>query len=171
MRVLITGGAGFIGSHLAEELLQKGHEVCILDNLSTGRLENIFSFRENPKFELVIGTILDNYLVDKLAERSDIILHLAAAVGVELVVKNPLESLTTNIRGSEIILEMAHRYNKKIIITSTSEIYGKNINGPLKETDDRILGSPQKTRWGYSTAKAVDEMLAYVYWKKKVCLP
>lgn len=167
MKVLITGGAGFIGSHLAEVLIKDRHRVIVLDDLSTGRLENIDHIRENPNFELVIGTILNEHLLDKLVEKCDVILHLAAAVGVELIVKKPLESLTTNIKGSENVLEMAYRYNKKILITSTSEIYGKNVNGPLKESDDRILGSPQKTRWGYSTAKAVDEMLAYVYWKEK----
>lgn len=167
MKVLITGGAGFIGSHLTEGLLNKGHKVCALDDLSTGRIENVAHLRKNPDYELVTGTILNEYLMDKLAERCDLIFHLAAAVGVELIVKKPMESLTTNIRGSEIVLEMAHRYNKKILITSTSEIYGKNVNGPLKENDDRILGSPLKARWSYSTAKAVDEMLAYVYWKEK----
>ena len=167
MRALITGGAGFIGSHLADELIKKGHRVIVLDNLSTGRMENIAHLGKNENFELVAGTILDETLVDKLAEKCDVIYHLAAAVGVELIVKRPLESLTTNIKGSEIVLEMAYRYHKKILITSTSEIYGKNVNGPLKENDDRILGSPLKTRWSYSTAKAVDEMLAYVYWKEK----
>jgi UDP-glucose 4-epimerase len=167
MKALITGGAGFIGSHLVEELLKEGHQVIILDNLSTGKLQNVSSLETNPDFELVVGTVLNEYLVDKLAEKCDVIFHLAAAVGVELIVKEPLESLTTNIKGSEIVLEMANRYHKKILITSTSEIYGKNINGPLKEDDDRILGSPLKVRWSYSTAKAVDEMLAYVYWKEK----
>ncbi len=167
MRALITGGAGFIGSHLSDELLKNGNQVIVLDDLSTGRLENVVHLRSDPKFELVVGTVLNEYLVDKLVEKCDVIFHLAAAVGVELIVKKPLESLTTNIKGSEVILEMAHRYNKKILITSTSEIYGKNVNGPLKETDDRILGSPLKARWSYSTAKAVDEMLAYVYWKEK----
>lgn len=167
MKALITGGAGFIGSHLSERLIKEGNSVIVLDNLSTGRIENVAHLKSNQKFELVVGTILNEYLVDKLAERCDVIFHLAAAVGVELIVKKPLESLTTNIKGSEIILEMAYRYHKKILITSTSEIYGKNINGPLKEEDDRILGSPLKTRWSYSTAKAVDEMLAYIYWKEK----
>ena len=167
MTYLITGGAGFIGSHLAEELLTLGQGVTILDNLSTGRLENIAHLKTNPNFKLVIGSILDEKLLDKLVEQCQVVFHLAAAVGVELIVKKPLESLTTNIRGSELVLEMAYRYHRKVLITSTSEIYGKNVNGPLKETDDRILGSPLKTRWGYSTAKAVDEMLAYVYWKEK----
>lgn len=167
MKALITGGAGFIGGHLAGALLKQGSQVCVLDDLSTGRIENVSAFEGDPKFSLVVGTILNETLVDKLVERCDVIFHLAAAVGVELIVKKPLESLTTNIKGSEMMLEMAQRYRKKILITSTSEIYGKNIKGPLKEGDDRILGSPLKTRWSYSTAKAVDEMLAYVYWKEK----
>ena len=167
MKVLITGGAGFIGSHLCDKLLNLRDEVTVLDNLSTGRYENVAYFKENPKFNLVVGSILDEKLVDKLCEKTDVIFHLAAAVGVELIIKHPLESLTTNIKGSEIVLDMAQRYNRKVLITSTSEIYGKNTDGPLKEDDDRILGSPLKSRWSYSTAKAVDEMLAYVYWKEK----
>lgn len=167
MKALVTGGAGFIGSHLVEALLGQGHEVVALDNLSTGRLENVASFKDNSSFQMVVGSILDERLVDKYAERCDRIFHLAAAVGVELIVKHPLESLTTNIRGSETVLEMAHRYRKKVLITSTSEIYGKNSDGPLKEDEDRILGSPLKSRWSYSTAKAIDEILAYTYWKEK----
>ncbi|MFA5410280.1 MAG: GDP-mannose 4,6-dehydratase [Candidatus Omnitrophota bacterium] len=167
MRALVTGGAGFIGSHLAEGLINNGYGVVVLDNLSTGRLENVAHLKNAPDFELVVDTVLNDNLLDKLVEKCDVIFHLAAAVGVELIVKKPLESLSTNIKGSEIVLEMAHRYHKKVLITSTSEIYGKNVNGPLKESDDRILGSPLKTRWSYSTAKAVDEMLAYVYWKEK----
>ena len=167
MKVLITGGAGFIGSHLADELIASGNEVIVLDNLSTGRFENIAHLYKNKKFHFVEETILNESLVDKLVEKSDVVYHLAAAVGVDLIVKKPLESLVTNIKGSEIVLDMVHRYHKKVLITSTSEIYGKNTNGPLKEEDDRILGSPLKSRWGYSTAKAVDEMLAYIYWKEK----
>ncbi|MDD4910353.1 MAG: GDP-mannose 4,6-dehydratase [Candidatus Omnitrophica bacterium] len=167
MKVLITGGAGFIGSHLAEAYLRKGDEVTILDDLSTGSWDNIASFEDNPRLHVMTGSILNGPVVEKLVDKCDVIFHLAAAVGVELVVKRPLESLTTNIKGSEIVIDMAYRYHKKILITSTSEIYGKNTNGPLKETDDRILGSPLKSRWGYSTAKAVDEMLAYIYWKEK----
>jgi len=167
MQVLITGGAGFIGSHLIEKLLNHNNEVIVLDNLSTGRYENIEHLLKNKNFEFVEGDVLDVSLVDKLVEKIDSIFHLAAAVGVDLIVKKPLESLTTNIKGSEIVLDAALRYRKKVLITSSSEIYGKNLNGPLKENDDRILGSPLKSRWGYSTAKAVDEMLAYIYWKEK----
>lgn len=166
-KVLVTGGAGFIGSQLAEELLTRGHEVTILDNLSTGRLENVAPLQSHPNFHMVIGDILNEFLVDKLVERAEWVFHLAAAVGVELIVKDPLRSLMTNIKGSEIVLESVYRYHRKVLITSTSEIYGKNVNGPLKEEDDRILGSPLKTRWSYSTSKAVDEILAYVYWKEK----
>jgi len=167
MKVLITGGAGFIGSHLAEALLEAGHQVTILDDLSTGRFENIAHLEQDPAFHIVIGDILNEFLVDKLVERADWVFHLAAAVGVELIVKDPLRSLMTNIKGSEVILENVYRYHRKILIASTSEIYGKNVNGPLKEDDDRILGSPLKSRWSYSTSKAVDEILAYVYWKEK----
>ncbi len=141
--------------------------VTVLDNLSTGRYENIKQHEGNEQFQFVNGSVLNEHLVDKLVEHADQVYHLAAAVGVELVVKKPLESLITNIRGSEIVLEMVHRYHKKVLVTSTSEIYGKNINGPLKEDDDRILGSPLKSRWGYSTAKAIDELLAYTYFREK----
>ena len=167
MKVLITGGAGFIGSHLAEALLAQGHGVTVLDDLSTGRLENLAHLDGNPGLRVVVGTILDERLVDKLAEQTDMIFHLAAAVGVELIVNEPFRSLTTNIRGSEIVLEMAYRYQRKVLITSTSEIYGKNASGPLDEEQDRILGSPLKYRWSYSIAKSVDEILAHLYWRKK----
>jgi len=166
LKVLITGGSGFIGSHLSELLLSKGHQVCSLDDLSTGDSGNVDHLESNPDFQLVVGSVLDTDLVDKLVERCDVIYHLAAAVGVELIVSKPLESLETNIRGSESILKHAHRYRKSVLLTSTSEIYGKNTDGPLKEEDDRILGSPLKTRWSYSTAKAVDEILAHAYWKE-----
>lgn len=167
MKALITGGAGFIGSHLTELLLSRGDSVTVLDDLSTGRYENLAHLDGNPNLHVVIGTILNDTLVDKLVERCDVIFHLAAAVGVELIIKKPLESMMTNIRGSEIVLEMAHRYRKKVLVASTSEVYGKNSTGPLREDTDRILGSPLKTRWSYSTSKAVDEILAYVYWKEK----
>jgi len=166
MKFLVTGGAGFIGSHLAEGLLRHNNQVTILDNFSTGRLENVSHLVDNTNFQIVRGSILDEGLVNKLVENANVVFHLAAAVGVELIVKKPLESMTTNIKGSEIVLEAACRYNRKILITSTSEIYGKNANGPLKEGDDRILGSPLKSRWSYSTSKAVDEILSYIYFKE-----
>ncbi len=167
MNILITGGAGFIGSHLAELLLSRGDDVTALDNLSTGCVENIAHLEGNARFHLVVGDVLERDLTDKLMERCDRVYHLAAAVGVELIVKKPWETLATNIRGTEVVLEMACRYRKKVLITSTSEIYGKNTNIPLSEEDDRILGSPLKSRWAYSTSKAVDELLAYYYWKDR----
>ena len=167
MNVLVTGGAGFIGSHLAEVLLERGHRVMALDNLSTGQHENISHLTGRTDFEFVLGSILNADLVDDLAARADAIFHLAAAVGVQLIVEKPLESLATNIRGSEIVFEKAHKYGTKVLVTSTSEIYGKNTSDRLHEDDDRILGSPLKSRWSYSEAKAIDEILAYTYWREK----
>lgn len=167
MRTLITGGAGFIGSHLADALLARGDSVIVVDNLSTGRYDNIEHLLGRKDFEFVLGSILNVDLMDDLAARSDVIFHLAAAVGVELIVQKPLESLATNIRGSEIVFEKAHKYGTKVLVTSTSEIYGKNTSDRLKEDDDRILGSPLKSRWSYSEAKAIDEILAYTYWREK----
>ncbi len=165
MRILVTGGAGFIGSHLAERLLRRNNRVTILDDFSTGSMENVAYLEKKENFQIVRGNIQDEELFDKLAEKNDCVFHLAAAVGVELIIKKPLESLKTNIKGTEVVLEACCRYNRKILITSTSEIYGKNANGPLKEGDDRILGSPLKSRWSYSTSKAVDEILSYIYFK------
>lgn len=167
MRALVTGGAGFIGSSLIDFLLGRGDRVIALDNLSTGRFENIQHLDGRPDFEFVLGSILSTDLVDDLVARSDVIFHLAAAVGVQLIVEKPLESLATNIRGSEIIFEKAHKYGTRILVTSTSEIYGKNTSDRLQEDDDRILGSPLKSRWSYSEAKAIDEILAYTYWREK----
>jgi UDP-glucose 4-epimerase len=167
MNVFITGGAGFIGSHLAEVLLERGHRVMVLDNLSTGQYENIRHLSDRTDFEFALGSILNADLVDDLAARADVIFHLAAAVGVQLIVEKPLESLATNIRGSEIVFEKAHKYGTKVLVASTSEIYGKNTSDKLGEEDDRILGSPLKSRWSYSEAKAIDEILAYTYWREK----
>lgn len=165
--ILITGGAGFIGSHLSDHLLALGHRVAALDSLSTGRLQNIDGAGHHPNFRFVHGSVLDELMVDELVHECDVVVHLAAAVGVKLIVERPLRSLTTNIRGSEIVLEAAHRYRRKILLTSTSEIYGKNSSGPLAETADRILGSSSVARWAYSTAKAVDEVLAFAYHKER----
>ncbi len=167
MRALITGGAGFIGSHLADRLLDRGDQVVLLDDLSTGRLSNIEHLNGRSDAEFVLGSILNTDLVEKVVSRVDTIFHLAAAVGVNLIVEKPLESLITNIRGTETVVEKAHKYNTRILVMSTSEIYGKNTSDSLSENDDRILGSPLKSRWSYSEAKAIDEILAYTYWHEK----
>ena len=167
VRALVTGGAGFIGSHLVERLLDDGHRVIALDNLSTGSHANIQHLIDCPRFEFVLGSVLNADLVDDVMSRSEVAFHLAAAVGVELIVERPLESLTTNVRGSEIVLEKAHKHGTRTLVTSTSEIYGKNTSDRLGEDDDRILGSPLKSRWSYSSAKAIEEILAFTYWRQK----
>ncbi len=167
MRYLVTGGAGFIGSHLAEALLARGEEVVCLDDLSTGSILNLEHLQGTPGFAFHQGTILDDELVATLAQRADVVVHLAAAVGVKLIVERPLESLITNIRGTEVVLDAVARARCRVLVTSTSEIYGKNADGPLREDADRILGSPFKARWSYSTAKAVDEILAHAYGRER----
>jgi UDP-glucose 4-epimerase len=164
---LVTGGAGFIGSHLVDGLVAAGHSVIVLDDLSTGRHDNLRQHAGSTTVEFVLGSILNEALVDDVVRRADVVLHLAAAVGVNLIVERPLESLATNIRGSEIVLEKCHKYGRKVLVTSTSEIYGKNTSDALNEEDDRILGSPLKTRWSYSEAKAIEEVLAHAYWRQK----
>jgi UDP-glucose 4-epimerase len=161
LKYLITGGAGFIGSHLTEKLISRNDSVVILDNMSTGSSKNLKTFQ--GKVDLEVGSILDRKIVDQLVEKSDFVIHLAAALGVLNIVNKPLDSLKTNLQGTEIILESANRYSKPILIASTSEIYGKNGKVPLNEEDDRIIGHPLKSRWSYSEAKAVDESLAYFY--------
>jgi UDP-glucose 4-epimerase len=164
---LVTGGAGFIGSHLVETLLARGDHVIALDNLSTGRLANLDAVGGHPHFRFVHGSVLDELMVDELMHQSDVVIHLAAAVGVKLIVEQPLRSFTTNIRGSEIVLEAAHRYRRKILVASTSEVYGKSDSGALTEESDRILGPITTSRWAYSIAKSVDEVLAYVYHRER----
>lgn len=166
-RALITGGAGFIGSHLADLLLGEGHEVVLLDDLSTGRLDNIAHLLDRGDVEFVLGSVLDADLVDRTVARCDVVYHLAAAVGVELIVERPLETLRTNIAGAETVLEKAQEHGTPTLVTSSSEIYGKNTSAPLTETDDRVLGSPLKSRWAYSEAKAIEEVLAYTYHRAK----
>ena len=167
MRVLITGGAGFIGSHLCDSLVAAGNEVSILDNLSTGSERNITHLK--GKIQVNQGDIRDKELVEKLTKDSDLILHMAAALGVDNILENPIESISTNFYGSEIVLNAAAKYDKRIIIASTSEIYGKNLKQPLSETDDRVIGAPQKLRWSYSDAKALEEAAAYfLYVTKKL---
>lgn len=166
-KYLITGGAGFIGSHLAESLLERGDHVVVLDNLSTGRLANLDRVGKEPHFRFVQGSILDELVVDEAVHECDVIVHLAAAVGVKLIVEQALRSFTTNIRGSEVVLGAAHRYRRRILVASTSEVYGKNNAGPLNETMDRVLGPTSIERWSYSTAKAVDEILAFLYHRER----
>lgn len=162
-KYLVTGGAGFIGSHLVDALLARGEPVVALDDLSTGRLENLASARGQDNFRFVHGSVLDAALVDELVRDCDCVLHLAAAVGVKLIVEQPLNSFTINTKGTETVIGSAHRHGRRVILASTSEIYGKNSSGPLNETSDRVLGSPSVPRWSYSTAKAVDEILAELY--------
>jgi UDP-glucose 4-epimerase len=162
VKYLVTGGAGFIGSHLVESLISRGDQVVVLDNLTTGLTSNISRINEKISFEQ--GNILEKALVEKLIAESDYVVHLAAALGVFNIVNKPLESLKTNLQGSEIVLEACDKYRKPVLIASTSEIYGKNNKVPLSEEDDRIIGHPLKSRWSYSEAKAVDESLAYFYY-------
>jgi UDP-glucose 4-epimerase len=162
VKYLITGGAGFIGSHLVESLISRGDQVVVFDNLSTGSTDNLAVVSEKIEFEQ--GNILDKAVIDKLVAESDYVVHLAAALGVFNIVNKPLESLKTNLQGSEIVLEACDKYRKSVLIASTSEIYGKNDKVPLNEEDDRIIGHPLKSRWSYSEAKAVDESLAYFYY-------
>jgi UDP-glucose 4-epimerase len=165
MKYLITGGSGFIGSHLAECLLDQGHSVTIIDNLTTGSDANLLKVKKSINFHQ--GNILDKPLMEKLIAESDYVVHLAAALGVLNIVNKPLESLKTNIQGTEVVLEASDKFGKPVLIASTSEIYGKNDKVPLNEEDDRIIGHPLKSRWSYSEAKAVDESLAYFYYLEK----
>jgi UDP-glucose 4-epimerase len=167
MKYLITGGAGFIGSHLTDALIERGDSVTILDNLTTGNKENIKHLHSHPNFKLVEGSILDTEALDGLVASSDHVLHLAAAVGVFNIIDKPLDSLTTNLRGTENVLEAATKHNKEVLIASSSEIYGKNSSVPLHEESDRIVGSPLKSRWSYSEAKAIDESMAIFYHLEK----
>ena len=167
MRYLVTGGAGFIGSHVCDALIQRGDSVVVLDDLSTGNKKNIELLISNPAFKLVKGSILDTSAVESAVKSVDHVLHFAAAVGVFTIVDKPLESLMTNIRGTENILEAAHMHGKEVLIASSSEVYGKNVGGALHEESDRIVGSPLKSRWSYSEAKAIDESMAYFFYQEK----
>ena len=167
MNILVTGGSGFIGSHLCERLVLEGHSVTAIDNFSTGVQSNLLNLKGDSSFRLLEGSILDVDLLDGVIPKVDYVFHLAAAVGVFNIVNNPLASLLTNIRGTENVLEAAHASNVPVFLTSSSEVYGKNISDSLKESDDRILGSPVTLRWSYSEAKAIDESLAYAYFIEK----
>lgn len=163
MRALITGGAGFIGSHLAESLILQGHEVVVLDDLSTGRLENVAHLSRMPGFRCVVDSVTNESTVAQLVEQVDTVFHLAAAVGVKLVVEKPIHTIHTNVNGTETVLRAAHRFRKRVLIASTSEVYGKGLALPFREDADLVLGPPDKTRWGYATSKLIDEFLALAY--------
>jgi len=163
MRYLITGGAGFIGSHLCELLLGQGHRVVAIDNLATGRPENIAHLRPLPHFQFVRETIGNAQVLDRLTSESDVVVHLAAAVGVQLIVQDPVHTIQTNIMGTEAVLVAAHRYGCKVLIASTSEVYGKGVRVPFHEDDDRLMGPTTRSRWAYATSKAVDEFLGQAY--------
>jgi UDP-glucose 4-epimerase len=167
MRTLITGGAGFIGSHLAEALLAGGHEVVVLDDLSTGRLENLQTVQGHARFTLTVGSVRDEALVEKLVDQVDVVYHLAAAVGVRLILERPVETIATNIVGTEVILRAAAHRLTTVVLASTSEVYGKNDQVPLGEDDDRILGPTTKSRWSYACSKAIDEFLGLAYHRER----
>ncbi len=166
MRILITGGAGFIGSHLAERCLRDGHQVTVIDDLSTGSLENIVSVEDHPDFEFVCDTVRNENTMYLLVEKCDMIFHLAAAVGVQLIVDRPVHTIETNIHGTEVVLSVANKFRKKVLIASTSEVYGKSESIPFHEDDDTVLGSTRFSRWSYACSKAIDEFLSLAYYQQ-----
>lgn len=165
MQYLITGGCGFIGSHLATALLEQGHDVTVLDDLSTGAVKNVRSLESNSNFRLLIGSITDRDLVHEAVKNCDQVFHLASAVGVRLIMDKPIETIDTIVTGTQIVLEHANRYRKPLLLTSTSEVYGKSTAVPFEEDGDRLAGPTTKHRWAYACAKALDEFLAMAYWK------
>jgi UDP-glucose 4-epimerase len=167
MQVLITGGAGFIGSHLAEELLRRGEEVVVVDDLSTGSIRNIEHLKGNERFRYVIDTIMHRPVMAELVDAADVVFHLAASVGVRLIIESPVRTIETNIRGTEIVLELAAKKRKTVLLASTSEVYGKQNRVPFSEVEDLVLGPTHKGRWSYACSKAIDEFLALAYWKEK----
>ena len=166
MRALITGGAGFIGSHLAETLLNGGHEVDIIDNLSTGSIRNVGHLKVNPRFKYTIDTLTNEPLLAELIDRNDVIFHFAAAVGVKLIVEEPVHTIETNVHGTEVVLKHANKKRKKVVIASTSEVYGKSAAVPFHEDADLVMGATVKHRWAYACSKAIDEFLALAYYKE-----
>ena len=167
MRVLITGGSGFVGSHLAEALLERGDEVLVLDNLSTGSIDNIRHLKSHPKFSYTIDTLENEPVLAELIDRADVVVHLAAAVGVKLIVEQPVHTIETNVRGTEVVLKHANKKKKLVLIASTSEVYGKSANVPFGEEADLVLGPTSKHRWAYACSKMIDEFLALAYWKER----
>ena len=167
MRALITGGAGFIGSHLSEALLEKGHEVFVLDNLSTGSIGNIAHLKDGHRFHYTIDSVTNEPILAELVDQSDVVFHLAAAVGVKLIVEQPVNTIETNVHGTEVVLKHANKKKKLVLIASTSEVYGKSAEVPFSETADLVLGPSVKHRWAYACSKLIDEFLALAYWKEK----
>jgi len=167
VRALVTGGAGFIGSHLSDALLGQGHEVLILDNLSTGSIDNIAHLKGRPRFEYFIDTVNNEGLLAELIDRSDVVFHFAAAVGVKLIVEQPVYTIETNVHGTEVVLKHANKKKKLVVIASTSEVYGKSEDVPFREDSDLVLGPTPKHRWAYACSKAIDEFLALAYWKER----
>jgi UDP-glucose 4-epimerase len=167
MRVLITGGAGFVGSHLAEALLERGDEVFVLDNLSTGSIDNILHLKGNPRFHYTIDTVENEPLLAELTDRCDVVVHFAAAVGVKLIVEQPVHTIETNVHGTEVVLKVANKKKKLVLIASTSEVYGKSADVPFREDADVVLGPSSKHRWAYACSKLIDEFLALAYWKER----
>jgi len=167
VKAFITGGAGFVGSHLAERLLQQGHEVSVLDNLSTGSIDNISHLKAKPGFSYVIDTVTNEPLLAEMIDRSDVVFHLAAAVGVKLIVEQPVHTIETNVHGTEVGLKHANKKKKLGVIASTSEVYGKSTDVPFREGQDLVLGATAKHRWAYACSKLIDEFLALAYWKER----
>lgn len=167
MRYLITGGAGFIGSHLAERLLCDGHSVVVIDDLCTGAVQNIENLKNKRSFNYIVDSIFNRPLLAELIDDCDAVFHLAASVGVRLIVESPVRTIETNVKGTEVVLEFANKKKKKVLIASTSEVYGKSIKIPFSEEDDLVMGPTQKGRWSYACSKAIDEFLALAYWKEK----
>ncbi len=167
MRVLITGGAGFIGSHLADAYLQRGDEVFVIDDLSTGRIENIRHLKDNPKFHYTIESVHNQPVTAELVDQCDVIFHLAAAVGVKLIVESPVRTIETNVRGTEVVLAIANKKKKKVLVASTSEVYGLSTDVPFREDGNLVMGATTKGRWSYACSKAIDEFLALAYWRER----
>ena len=167
MRVLITGGAGFIGSHLADAYLQRGDEVAVIDDLSTGTIDNIQHLKSDPKFHYTIDSVHNQPVTAELVDQSDIVVHLAAAVGVKLIVESPVRTIETNVRGTEVVLALANKKQKRVLIASTSEVYGLSTDVPFKEDGNLVMGATTKGRWSYACSKAIDEFLALAYWREK----
>ena len=167
MRVLITGGAGFIGSHLADAYLQRGDEVLVIDDLSTGTIENIRHLKKNPRFNYTIDSVHNQPVTAELVDQSDVVIHLAAAVGVKLIVESPVRTIETNVHGTEVVLALANKKNKRVLIASTSEVYGLSTDVPFREDGNLVMGATTKGRWSYACSKAIDEFLALAYWREK----